>query len=1452
MKKTLFFLFVALQFSIGHARPVDASTARRVAECYLAAMGMKNTASLSDVTATTPFSEFYLFASEEGGFILVSADDCVTPILGYSISSRFSAKEMPAHVRSFLEGYEREIRFYKELEAQGAAPSAQLQEQWRMLASGAMPPAPLTTAVDALLSTTWNQRPYYNLLCPYDENETGNHHIVTGCVATATAQIMKYHTHPATGYGSHSYTHSTYGTLSANFGNTTYQWAQMPAALTSASTDEQVNAVATLMYHIGVADEMNYGLASAGGSGAFNYNTSGQLGASSQTALMKHFKYRPDMAAVARDNYSDSLYCAILRAELDQSRPILYSGFGGGGHSFVLDGYNNDGLFHVNWGWGGNHDGFFAMGALNPSGSGVGGNLSGTYNLDNTALIGIRPNPQWNTATTITTSVEGCSAATVSGAGTYAFGDVATLSVAVPEGYRFDRWNDYDRFNSRQLYANGGTYAFTAYVEPVAGNIRSYCGDHCNAITSYSYPTWGIRLPASVLSTGDTLKAVQLFIPTAGTYTLTVYTGTNAPTTAVYTASRIFTSYDEEQWRTFLLATPLPVDGSQNLWLTFFFNGSGFPAAVTSSSGNPDGFLVGDNMSTASVYNHYSAMIRGLFGNTSGLVDSTDVVDCSQAATTPYRLDFGSAEFSRQINCWTFLDADGDANNWYVENSYFTSRSWRTEALTPDNWLISPAITLPAGSTYLLSCKDAADNISWPAEHYGIFVSTTGTEPADFTLLQGYTLSDTNWTTRTVDLSAYAGQTIHIAFRHYNCTNQFSMHLKDISLDAIAALPYTTGFESGEDAAWELVNGSNAWTVGSAVAANGSNSLYITNDNGTSHAYTNTSSSTSFASRKFDLAVGEYAFSFDWMCQGEGNYDFIRVWAVPSDAELIANEFPTIAPIYTNTPEGWIDLVDGKLNANSTWSTASGTFFVTTPGIYKLVFCWTNDGSMGSNPPAAIDNVSLTALSCPSPTNLAVNDVSATSITFSWDANGSSQWLVSLDNGSWQPVSTNSFTASGLAVASQHTLSVRTLCGNGDSSLVVSLSAATTCQALTAPYSEDFEGLSELPLCWSTEGTGNWTVGTGDYSTNTGAASGTQNLKITHSSTDNVTYLISPLFDLASFDSARLTFQHVQRSWSGDIDELAVLYRTATSAPWQTLATFTAAVPTWTAENLVMTSLSATCQVAFVCTDHYGYGIGIDNITIEGIGASQPTNLTLTANANDATMGTATGSGTYPSGTMVTATAIPFAGYAFLGWSNGTPDNPYSFPLNANTSLSATFTPMTGGTVVDTQYIYINDTLWLTDTVWSIQIDTLYQQVHDTVTNTEYIHDTVTHTEYVYDTVTNTEYVYDTTLVTDTVWLTVHDTLYLTEYIHDTIYIYDTVYVGIGDVETIAVRLYQRDGQIVVEGTEGQPVAFYDAVGRIIHAIRQSDNQVIFDVPASGVYLVKVGDAPARRIVVIK
>ncbi|PSR52554.1 hypothetical protein AHMF7605_02940 [Adhaeribacter arboris] len=342
----------------------------------------------------TPFTFYYVFAAPaNGGMVFISADDNVTPVLGYTRSGTFNPAKMPVNLVKWLEGYKNEIR----VAAQQKTTNEKIKRTWKALQEGTSPLArthsTLAESVDPLISTTWDQSPYYNELCPYDND--ANERAVTGCVATAMAQIMRYWKYPAQGSGFHSYNHEKYGTLSANFSNSVYDWENMPNSINGSNT-----AIATLMRDVGISVDMSYGTGSTGGSSAYVISASSQGEHCSEFALKTYFGYA-EVRGVQRRDYSDSEWIDLLKTELDKAQPILFAGFGsGGGHAFVCDGYDQNDLFHMNWGWSGYYDGFFAISALNPDGQGTGGG-TGSYNSNQQALINIKApnqNPDQQTA----------------------------------------------------------------------------------------------------------------------------------------------------------------------------------------------------------------------------------------------------------------------------------------------------------------------------------------------------------------------------------------------------------------------------------------------------------------------------------------------------------------------------------------------------------------------------------------------------------------------------------------------------------------------------------------------------------------------------------------------------------------------------------------------------------------------------------------------------------------------------------------------------------------------------------------------------------------------------------------------------------------------------------------------------------------------------------------------
>ena len=390
--KRLFLLALLVLFTLPiFAKHVSVETAQQVARNFWEQNVVKSTDVIfSDVTSQTEFTNFYIF-NTDGGFVIVSADDIAYPVLGYSDEGSFNTSNIAINTLEWLRGYQRQIQFGIDNNIKA---TEEISDLWYKLQNGIPPIHKSTRAVSALMTTKWNQGPPYNLLCPYDDRTDEN--AVTGCVATAMAQVMKYWNYPTRGTGSYSYLYSSsyYPEQSADFENTTYDWNNMPDRLLSYSSQAEKDAVSTLMYHCGVSVGMNYGTVTNGGGSAAHTVASGYEGERcTELALKDNFGYKTSLQGLGREDYTGD-WDNLLKAELNARRPIIYSGNGtggGAGHCFVCDGYNDNDYFHFNWGWGGAYDGFFLTTALTPGGGGIGSDDDNNYSYRQAAVIGIEP-----------------------------------------------------------------------------------------------------------------------------------------------------------------------------------------------------------------------------------------------------------------------------------------------------------------------------------------------------------------------------------------------------------------------------------------------------------------------------------------------------------------------------------------------------------------------------------------------------------------------------------------------------------------------------------------------------------------------------------------------------------------------------------------------------------------------------------------------------------------------------------------------------------------------------------------------------------------------------------------------------------------------------------------------------------------------------------------------------
>ena len=380
MKRTFIFFVGVLAVLTAYAAPRSQEAARQVATQYfnlnshIRRAPAGNAALQHAWTATQQDGApaFYVFnRGTDGGFVIVSADDRARTVLAYADRGHFDAANMPVNVRSWLDGYSRAIHYAAGLPPRKASLKAKSAKTTTY------------TPVEPLCWTQWGQDYPYNMSCPVVGEDT----CVTGCAATAAAQVMAYHRWPNQGKGSSSYgwARSAGDTvpLSMDFSQATYDWTLMDSSYNSQSLQSHREEVAKLMYHCGVACEMNYGVS---GSGAYSLYM--------MRGMIDNFSYDAGVRSLYKDYMGEQAFLDLVNNDLQSGRPVYFSGrtIKNEGHAFVCDGIDADGLLHINWGWNGYYNAYFQVSALDPEDQGIGGS-SGNYAFteDVAAFSNIRP-----------------------------------------------------------------------------------------------------------------------------------------------------------------------------------------------------------------------------------------------------------------------------------------------------------------------------------------------------------------------------------------------------------------------------------------------------------------------------------------------------------------------------------------------------------------------------------------------------------------------------------------------------------------------------------------------------------------------------------------------------------------------------------------------------------------------------------------------------------------------------------------------------------------------------------------------------------------------------------------------------------------------------------------------------------------------------------------------------
>lgn len=372
LSKYVLFIMLLSFSTLSYSTEIGTPTANQVALNFMnSKMGYNlNSTDISSVDTIFMNGQIVIYAvnfNQNLGFVLVSADTRVSPVLGFVPGIEYGiAENQPIAFKNLVFDYSKQIQ---DARIRNLAPGQRITDLWQTYIDGSTFKAP-SNSVGPLLTSIWSQGCGFNDSCPADPSGPCQN-AVTGCVATAMAQVMNFHNWPPNGSGSHSY-NSNYGPLTANFAATSYNWNLMPDTVNSSTPANMVAAMAQLISQCGISVDMMY---SAGSSGAYSEDA--------ERAFVHFFNYDPSLKMLYRDNYPDSIWNLMLIYELDNQRPMYYDGSGSGGHAFVCDGYQAGEFFHFNWGWNGGYNGYFLATNLNPGGM--------NFSMYNSAIFGMKP-----------------------------------------------------------------------------------------------------------------------------------------------------------------------------------------------------------------------------------------------------------------------------------------------------------------------------------------------------------------------------------------------------------------------------------------------------------------------------------------------------------------------------------------------------------------------------------------------------------------------------------------------------------------------------------------------------------------------------------------------------------------------------------------------------------------------------------------------------------------------------------------------------------------------------------------------------------------------------------------------------------------------------------------------------------------------------------------------------
>lgn len=556
-------VFVILCFPI-YSETVDYKTAEQVARNWLKSrnhiIGVQVELELKDheLYRAEGLDIYYIFNYHPKGWVIVPSTNSAFPIIAYNTTGHIYTHLMPPNNKNYLEMH---VKGIIEIKRQRLSNDETLKV-WREILKTDMVKRS-EKAVQPLISSKWNQNYSWNTHCPQDSGGPGGY-VYAGCGAVAMAQIMHYWQFPVTGTGSHSYVQAPYGTISADFGNSTYNWHDMPDTVPTEATRK-------ILFHAGVSIDMQYGP-----HGSWSYASA------VPNALISYFNYNGAAQLLYRPHYA-STWVSILKNQLDNGMPIFYRGAradNSDGHFFVCDGYDQNDLFHFNWGWSGWGDGYYHIDTLNP----------GTYDFSyyHFAVVNIFP----DSYSVLLAADPPDIGIILIGAGNYNQGETVSIQAitGLTDTYAFAQWTglpaDMALLNDTQSSSTfftmpGRNVAFTAVFDPVQTEY--------NVTLDHYPPELDIILTGAGTYSPNTLVNIQAL---TDTYVFVEWSGQQNHLMLlddIFSSSACFYMPESDVHFTAIFEYPSPETYSVNL--------SSFPGFIDVSFTGDGEYLPGDTVS---------------------------------------------------------------------------------------------------------------------------------------------------------------------------------------------------------------------------------------------------------------------------------------------------------------------------------------------------------------------------------------------------------------------------------------------------------------------------------------------------------------------------------------------------------------------------------------------------------------------------------------------------------------------------------------------------------------------------------------------------------------------------------------------------------------------------------------------------------------------------------------